>query len=93
MPQAIVKPISEICGEYVADLCGGSGFVSTLDSLAFLHENVYTARFYRVNHVTHEVYVCQFCRMDLMARICQLLLTHFLNSDTEVLQQPGALAS
>ena len=37
--------------------------------------------YYPANHLSH-VCACQFYRTDLMANICQLLLTHSLASDT-----------
>jgi hypothetical protein len=41
--------------------------------------------------VLSQICVCQFYSTDLMARTCQLLLAHYLGSDT--LRQPGALTS
>ena len=79
---------------YPADLCGGT--LNHLTSLTFLHEDVSTARLTGLESITSlmsQICACQFFKMDLMVRICQLLLTHFLYTDTDVLQQPGAPAS
>ena len=65
--------------------------LSTLDHLlSFMRMLDFTGS---ITSLMSQISACQFFRMDLMVRICQLLMTQFLYSDTDVLQQPGALAS
>ena len=71
--------------EYAADQC--DGLLTHL--LSFMMSDFTRS----ITSLMSQVSACQFFRMDPMVRICQLLLTHFLYSDTDVLQQPGTLAS